>query len=64
MALMVTCSVLMWLTEVTETDGSIDGAHDHADGDLSRILGEDVATADPTLGSHQARTLERQQDLL
>lgn len=39
----VTCSVLVWSSEVTDADGAIDGAHDFGQGDLRRIASKDVS---------------------
>src|SRR4051812_46363182 len=54
----------MGLAEVAGGDGTVDGAHDLAQGDLRRIMGEDVSAADAALGTDKAGALEGQEDLL
>jgi hypothetical protein len=52
------------LAEVTGDDRPVDRADDLAEQDLGRFAGEHVAAADPALGAHDARALEREEDLL
>ncbi len=63
LALMLTRTVLVWSTEVACGDGAIDGAHDLRERDLDGGARQHVATTDAALGQHQARALEREEDL-
>lgn len=64
LAFVVTGTVLMRLTEITESDGAVDRSNDHPDRDLGWIASHDIAAADTALGPNQASALERKQDLL
>lgn len=63
MAFVITRAVLVWLTEVTDHDGTIDRADDRSEGHFLWRTGQHVATADSTLGADQARALQREEDL-
>ncbi len=54
----------MGFTEVAQGDGPVDCSQDRRQGDVGGVLSQDVPATDAPLGSHQARALERQQDLL
>ena len=49
LAFVVTRSVGVRFTEVPDDDGSVDGAYDRAESDVSGRTGKDVTTADPAL---------------
>ena len=64
LALMVTGAVLVGFAEVAGHDGSVDRAHDLAQGDLRRVAGQYVAAAHAPLRPHQTCSLEGEEDLL
>jgi len=64
LSLVVAGSILVRLTEITRHNGSVDGRHDFRESDLVHRTGEDVPSANATLGADQSSSLERQQDLL
>ena len=64
LALMVAGAVLVRLTEVSDHDRTVDGAHDLTEGDLVRQPCQDVPATHTALGPHEAGALESQQYLL
>ena len=64
LALVVARPVLVGLTEVARHDGTVDGTHDLAEGDLIGQSGEHIAAPDASLGADEACSLQCQQDLL
>ena len=64
LALVVARPVRVGLAEVAGDDWAVDRAHDVGQGDLVGRPGEHVASAHPTLRTHQAGTLQGEEDLL
>lgn len=60
----VACSVLVRRTKVAESDRTVNGRNDVGQLDIGRISGEHVPATDASLGFHDSRTFEREQDLL
>lgn len=63
LALVVACTVLVGLTEIAEHDRAVHCRHDLGESDLLRGTGQNVPTSDPSLGTHEPRALEGQEDL-
>lgn len=64
LTLVIACPVSVGLAEISSSDGPVDGRDDLGHGDVLGITGQDVATADATLGAYDARAFQRQEDLL
>jgi len=64
LAFVVACAIRMGLAEIPGSDGAIDRGDDLGHRDVFGISGQDVATTDATLGAHDARALEGQENLL
>ncbi len=61
---MVTGTVGVWLSKVTQGDRAVSGANDFSQVDFMRMPSEDVAATDPSFRTHQPGPLEREQNLL
>ena len=59
----VTRSVLVWFAEVAEADRAVHRPDYRANGDVARIVSQDISTANASLGFDKTGTLERKQDL-
>ena len=64
MPFMVAGTVLVRFTEVAEGDRAVGCRDDVRESDLLWALGEDVTATDATLGLHESRALQHEQDLL
>jgi len=64
LALVVAGPTCVGLPEVARHDGTIDGRDDLGERDVLGRPREHVPAADPALGTHQARPLQGEEDLL
>jgi len=64
LSLVVAGPILMGLAKVARHNRPVDGCNNLGEGDFADRSGEDISSADAALRTHQARTLERQQNLL
>lgn len=63
LSLVVTRTIGVGFTEVSESDGAVDGRHDVGQTDLGRRSGEGVATTDPSLRANESGAFQRQENL-
>ena len=64
LAFVVAGPVGMGLAEVSGGDGAVDRRDDLGQADVLGAAGQDVAASDPPLGTHEARSLESEENLL